>query len=271
MTRFPWILFLISMTGCHSPSNQTTLLSDTESQLNPAFQAKLDAPEEYDPREWLDKSKTICRDNNLVDVIDYKGDRGVEIEWVRQQAVPVGALQHKRNGKKFCSGTLISENLFLTANHCIGADIEEDYVVFNYQNDKNGKIPKEVAYRVLREVENGGRLDYSVLEIADDPGSTLGYSNMRFSDADNKEKLVIIQHPKGMTKKIDAGPAESIRGNYLYYMVDTQGGSSGSGVLDTSGDILAVHTNGGCRSAGSGRNSGVRLSKIPEESILRSL
>jgi V8-like Glu-specific endopeptidase len=50
--------------------------------------------------------------------------------------------------------------------------------------------------------------------------------------------------------------------SYLRYgNLDTLGGNSGSGILDSAGRVVGVHTNGGCTSSG-GTNSGVRIARI---------
>jgi hypothetical protein len=45
-----------------------------------------------------------------------------------------------------------------------------------------------------------------------------------------------------------------------YDDLDTEGGSSGSGILDQDGRIIGVHTNGGCE--GGDQNFGTRIDRI---------
>ena len=52
-----------------------------------------------------------------------------------------------------------------------------------------------------------------------------------------------------------------------YDSIDTLGGSSGSGLLQSpSGRIVGVHTNGGCSAAAQSHNHGVRISSILAQS-----
>ncbi|APG86816.1 hypothetical protein SAMCCGM7_pB0100 (plasmid) [Sinorhizobium americanum CCGM7] len=61
------------------------------------------------------------------------------------------------------------------------------------------------------------------------------------------ELLTIIQHPQGDPKKIEAGKLLSFdTRDLLYSDIDTHGGSSGSGVRNSAGAVIGVHTNGGC-------------------------
>jgi hypothetical protein len=57
-----------------------------------------------------------------------------------------------------------------------------------------------------------------------------------------------------------AGPFVSHAGTALGYQTDTQGGNSGSSVVDdTSGLAIGIHTHGGCQTNGSGNNSGTAI------------
>jgi V8-like Glu-specific endopeptidase len=118
-------------------------------------------------------------------------------------------------------------------------------------------------YRVnaILEDELGG-LDYAILRLDGTPGSTWGIASVATSDPSTGAAITIIGHPNRQPKKIEAGTVASFSTNYLRYgNVDTLGGSSGSGVINSSGQIVGVHTNGGCTATG-GTNSGVRISRI---------
>ena len=65
--------------------------------------------------EETSESKSICgRTNDLQEVPEYDGTLGISIGFVAQHETPVGAILNA-GGSPYCSGTLISENLFLTA------------------------------------------------------------------------------------------------------------------------------------------------------------
>ena len=80
--------------------------------------------------------------------------------------------------------------------------------------------------------------------------------------------IAIIQHPNGETKQVEVGHTIERGGTYVYYNdLDTEPGSSGSGILDAYGAVAGVHTLGGCTSAkNSYGNSGVKMSVIAKTS-----
>ena len=84
--------------------------------------------------------------------------------------------------------------------------------------------------------------------------------------------LTIIQHPSGRPKMVDVGHKLGEAQKYMQYGdLDTEPGSSGSGVLDQEGLIVGIHTNGGC-SVSSGANSGVLMTEIAKASpVIQSL
>ncbi len=118
---------------------------------------------------------------------------------------------------------------------------------------------------MLSLVENRlGGLDFAVVRLGGNPGDTFGWTEISDTDADEADMLCIIQHPAGLPKRIEAGEAFHLHDARIGYdSIDTLGGSSGSGVLKSpDGNIVAVHTNGGCSAAAGSHNHGVRISSI---------
>lgn len=58
----------------------------------------------------------------------------------------------------------------------------------------------------------------------------------------------------------------------LCYVVDTTGGNSGSPVIDErSGKAIGIHTHGGCRTSGSGCNSGTSINRSDLQNAIRAV
>ena len=192
-------------------------------------------------------------------------------------------------GVRWGSGGLIDEFTFITAGHCLdqtgggwqrprrmGAIIEPEEIAtlmrvnFNFQvAGDTGAVRPGVPFPVaeLTEYRLGG-LDYAIVvlgrnEAGQSPGELFGALGVAAQNLDdNGAMLCLIQHPSGRPKQVEAGAMlHNISGQIAYDSLDTQGGSSGSPVLSPAGEVVGVHTNGGC-SAFSGFNYGVAIDAI---------
>jgi V8-like Glu-specific endopeptidase len=230
----------------------------------------VDAQEDRDLDLELDEAEqlSICGSTDDAQFVnDYNGTLGPTTTFVathkRSKAALASAISSSSSGK-YCSGSLIGTNLFLTAGHCVDSATIGDYASFNYERAAGSTtLLTQSHYRVdaILEDELGG-LDYAILRLAGTPGDTWGVSAVAAGDPATGAAITIIGHPNAAPKKIEAGTVASFSTNYLRYgNVDTLGGSSGSGVLNSLGQIVGVHTNGGCTATG-GTNSGVRISRI---------
>jgi V8-like Glu-specific endopeptidase len=235
-------------------------------------------------------------------VEQYDGTLGVPTAFVNAHQSAVGQIQWNDNlasiytnpgdvtGVRWCSGTMISNDLFLAAGHCFdqtggswarpkdnatGATISPAeiatnmHVNFNYQVDPAGNLRTEQSFAILALVEYRlGGLDFAIVRLDGNPGAIFGKTSVSTTDAAVGDMLCIIGHPAGTPKRIEAGQATSFSGNQIRYDdIDTLGGNSGSGILRyTDGKVVGVHTNGGCTAAGTGENSGVRISSILAQS-----
>ncbi|MGB6847938.1 MAG: FG-GAP-like repeat-containing protein, partial [Thermoanaerobaculia bacterium] len=200
------------------------------------------------------------------------------------------------SGVRWCTGTLITQNLFLTAGHCFdrtagnwrlpringtndvisSADIAANmHVNFNYQVDPAGNPRPVESFTIEELVEHRlGGLDFAIVRLSGSPSQTYGQGIVALEDPNPNDMLCIIGHPAGVPKRIEAGPLTSVSGDRLRYNdIDTLGGNSGSAIMHSpTGVIVGVHTNGGCNSSGTGANSGMRIGRLLEESpTLRKL
>lgn len=236
---------------------------------NPAFLDKLSDPENYSIYLLPVNEESICgSQNDLQSVETYDGrysSLGFDVRFVQLNSPSTGAL--RRSTFTYCSGTLIAADLFLTASHCVDTQVTAgDIVVFNYQNDPQGSPRPIHAFPITEVVEDGAGsgFDYAILRLGADgngvlPGEIFGFRPLTTG---TPSAALIIQHPGGGPKKVDGGTGIAVNGHRLTYSdIDTLGGTSGSGVLNSNGEIAAVHAWGGCSSWG-GSNSGVRIHSI---------
>ncbi len=232
---------------------------------NPDFLRKLANPGKY--RVNTDLIESICGKNEMQHVADYDGSRGQPVEFVatHEQAVAALAEGTPDNSKKYCTGTLISENLFLTASHCVDTTITKEFAVFNYQKVRGASdVGPQEHVRILEVVEQSlGDLDFAIIKLEGQPGLKYGFTHINAADIETGHLLSIIQHPSGKVKMVDVGHRTGTRDDvYMTYGdIDTMPGSSGSGILDQNGALVGVHTNGGCMPT-AGENAGVLMTEI---------
>ena len=236
---------------------------------NPDFIRQLANPDTYKFNKNITES--ICGTNNLQDVAEYDGARGQPVEFVVKYEQAVGALAYGAlpNTSKYCTGILISEDLFLTAGHCIDTTILKEFVVFNFQKLRGTtELAKPEHFKILAVVEKAlGQLDFAILQIDGKPGLKYGFQKINIENIQDGNVLTIIQHPSGKPKMVDVGHKNGLRDvKYMTYGdLDTEPGSSGSAVLDQNGFVVGVHTNGGCSNSG-GENAGVLMTEIAKVS-----
>jgi V8-like Glu-specific endopeptidase len=241
---------------------------------------------------------SICgSSNDMQNVEQYNGLLGPSTAFAAAHQSPVFNLKWKSDlssrytkpgnvaGARWCTGTMLTADIGITAGHCFDIDGNgwtwprnnstgtaitsaqgalEMLADFNYQVDPSGRARAISTFNVSELVEYRlGNVDYAVVRLSGNPGATFGTTTISSLELTLNDIITIIQHPEGQLKKIHAGPVAGFDGNYVAYSTaDTLGGSSGSGVLNTStGYVQAIHTNGGCTSSG-GANQGVRVLAI---------
>lgn len=253
--------------------------------------------------------ESLCGADDSQDVELYDGSLGPSKDFVRSNEPMTAQIQWNDNlaakyappegdpgnvsGARWCTGTLIAEDRFLTAGHCFDRDgggwvrpkkfadgqwtviseweiARNMHVNFGYQIDADTHaIRTPTVFPIVELLEHRrGDLDYALVKLgpgADGklPGNVFGIRQVSANEPALGALLTLLQHPGGQPKKIEAGPLSLTADGLLQYNdLDTLGGSSGSGVLNEGGEVVGVHVLGGCTALGAGFNKAVPMTSI---------
>ncbi|MFT4702347.1 MAG: cysteine-rich repeat protein [Bradymonadia bacterium] len=155
-----------------------------------------------------------------------------------------------------CSGTLIDDNLVLTAGHCVEdlGECRSQLYVFDYYFEADGDL-QEIDPDDVYECESvvvtidAGTLDYAIVEL-DRPvvGRTPANVNLVDVALPADSDLTVIGFGSGIPAKVDEGGVvtdgrpDSL--DYFEATLDTFGGNSGSGVFNDARELVGILVRG---------------------------
>lgn len=211
--------------------------------------------------------RSICSSDNKERIACYEGTTMYE----KAKAVCRLII----GGSSSCTGWLLgSEGHLMTNNHCIGSASEAqntDYI-FNYQHQSctgSATASTNVVASSATFIKTNSSLDYTLVKLPSNPTNTYGYLSLSSAVAAAGDRIYIPQHPGGRRKEIsvktDTDPtaggfsrvfqSSSGSGQQVRYYADTEGGSSGSPVLNYNTNlVIAIHNTGGCPNGSYGRS-----------------
>lgn len=176
------------------------------------------------------------------------------------------------NGSGLCTGWLLGcEGHLMTNEHCIGSasDAANTDFMFNYQYTNcngSGNSSTNTVASTSTFIKTNSSLDYTLVKLPVNPTSTYGYLSLSSVAPVVNDRIYIVGHPGGRRKEItvktDRGGdangnalVNSVNTNGIRYYADTEGGSSGSPVLDYNSNlVVAIHNTGGCMNGSYGRS-----------------
>ncbi len=219
--------------------------------------------------DWLghsiDASRSICGENNMAPVVEQE-------EELQELGFPIGQYRETSflGNVARCTGTLISNDLFLTARHCFQSSCDKIKVAFNFLAERD----QQEVFNCAEVVEKGGAgndEDFMIIRLEGKPGVKWGYYPPAKLQAKAKQELVMLHHPSGkpMQISLEECAVNEMKDNMLHHRCDTEPGSSGSAILSfdeqnqQSIRVMGVHTLGGCTSSGEATsNSGPAMSHL---------
>ena len=118
--------------------------------ISPALALKRAHPDTYDAAAAaLAIPESLCGGNDLQLVNAYAGGLGPSSRYVQNHKTAVGAMSDDTVSGKYCSGTLVSRDLFLTASHCVDSTTVGDVVAFNFELSGGAGSARAIASNLL--------------------------------------------------------------------------------------------------------------------------
>lgn len=199
--------------------------------------------------------RTICGSNDMVDM-------SAQDEALKQMGRPVGIY---RGGGLACTGTLVSEDLFLTNRHC-KVSCSSIKVSFGYLSRQSVYACKEI----VEAGSSASNQDYMLVRLEGNPGKEWGFYRLSARELTSGTPLLMIHHPGANPMKVSQKNCTFSKeaSGLLHHRCDTNPGSSGTGVLlpdyenPANSKIVSLHAFGGCDSGSTSTNSGPSIKHL---------
>ena len=150
------------------------------------------------------------------------------------------------------TGFILKGGYLMTTQHLLSSRelAEQAKIVFNFQQNLDGEMHQtqefslDVAFYITSPVGES-TFDYALVKINDENNLLEKQGHLEveiFREIQIDNQVNIIQHPEGNPMQI-ALPNRviSVWNQYLFYLVDTRPGSSGSPVFNQDWKVVAVH------------------------------
>ncbi len=154
-------------------------------------------------------------------------------------------------GEYLCTGFMISADRLLTNHHCLGvrSTCASAIALFGYIDDAT-PVPPEQQVRCKRFLASDEDRDMAVVELAKPIGNTWGVLTLSTAPVKKFTKAYIPEHPSGRSQEIsvvdctigDTPVNGNAAGMDAAHLCDTEGGASGSPVIDlATNQVIALH------------------------------
>jgi len=158
----------------------------------------------------------------------------------------------------FCSGSLIGEDMVMTAGHCVqdAEQCAQTKIVFGFGIRQAGgntpaSVPASEVYScksvITQVLDEETKADYAVIRL-DRKVTNHKPLAVETGAADKSQKMFVIGHPSGLATKVAANGKmrDDSDPNYYVTNLDTYGGNSGSPVFSQSTyKIIGILVRGG--------------------------
>ncbi len=176
----------------------------------------------------------------------------------------------------WCSGVLVSKNLFMTASHCVMRSTitcDQTVAMFGYEYSfPDGDV---TTRRCTKIVYLNPYIDVAVLSLAPMPND-VSFASLREASPKANDPLFVVQYPYGSVELVSNDAAcqvqnprisiepsrpeiqrDKLKNLGFSHGCDTLNGSSGAPVYDQSNEVVGIHQGGAA-----GSNLAIRMDVI---------
>jgi hypothetical protein len=150
----------------------------------------------------------------------------------------------------FCSGSLVGDDLVMTAGHCIkdeagcaDAKIVFGFAVTTYGGKAPTTIPQKDVYsckQIITRLQESAGADYALIRLDRKVEGRRPLVVSRGGQIKTGDKVFVIGYPVGIPLKVsgDATVRDASKPGYFVTNLDTFGGNSGSPVFNASNNLI---------------------------------
>jgi F-box protein 11 len=168
-------------------------------------------------------------------------------QWGKPVAI-INFVSSETQKETNCTGFLLTPTLLMTNEHCINQDwqLPSAEVIFGFESDS----PRQTKSKIFEIADLNFDLDYVVLRLSS-PVNSWSLVAIEDKKVSENQHLVVIQHSGGRPKLIAARDCSVLVTDAMgrttgitdfYHKCDTEGGGSGSPVMDLqTGKVIGLH------------------------------
>ena len=192
---------------------------------------------------FVELSKSTAAMIESDDLRSVNGEVVISSQTLQERGICASERFSKQISAANCSGFLVSDNILITAGHCIRseADCQGYKWVFDFKVDhaeqRDVTVSPSSVYSckriIAQSLDQRTKDDYAMIELDRKVTDRRPLSFRKQGRISSGTDIVVIGHPTGIPTKIaDGARVRSLQDKFFVANLDTYGGNSGSAVFN---------------------------------------